>query len=114
MKHYFLKALILALTFSSCSGRSNNAPVPGDFDRKINPSIDGYVANENTAKKVAEAILLDIYGKQVLDQRPFSIKLEGDSVWIVEGVLKPGMDGGVAHIEIQKRDCKILKVTHGK
>ncbi len=38
----------------------------------------------------------------------------GDTVWVVEGTLSAGYDGGVAHIEIRKKDCMILKVIHGK
>jgi hypothetical protein len=42
-----------------------------------------------------------------------------NKIWIVEGSFKNKATslrdkGGVAHIEIQKKDCKILLVTHGK
>jgi hypothetical protein len=35
-------------------------------------------------------------------------------VWTVEGSLPDGWDGGVAIVEIAKRDGEILSVTHGR
>ncbi len=73
-----------------------------------------YVPNEETAIKIAEAIWLPIYGEKVLSEKPYYAVLKNDSIWVVKGSLKKGFKGGVPYIEIQKNDCKILKVTHGK
>lgn len=73
-----------------------------------------YVPNAECAIKIAEAIWLPIYGKGIYDSKPFTAVLKGDSVWVVEGTLPKRMLGGTPYIEIQKSDCKILKVTHGK
>jgi len=59
-------------------------------------------------------ILVSIYGQEIKNQTPFNVKLQGDSLWIITGVQKEIEIGGVAYIEIQKSDCKILNVTHGK
>jgi len=75
--------------------------------------VKEYVPDENTAKKIAEAIWFPIYGESVLNQKPYKAELKGN-VWIVTGTLSDSIDGGVAYIEIQKSDCKVLKVTHGK
>ena len=85
------------------------------FSKKNNQQITkDYVSDELTAKKIAEAIWVPIYGeKQIEEQKPFKVELK-DNIWIVTGTLKDFSDGGVAYIEIQKSDCKILKVTHGK
>jgi hypothetical protein len=74
----------------------------------------GFVPDEETAIKIAEAIWLPIYGKNVLNEKPYWAILEGDSVWIVRGSLPKGMVGGVPYIEIRKSNCEILKVEHGK
>lgn len=74
---------------------------------------DGYVPNKETAIKIAEAIWLPIYGKVIESEKPYIAELKDSTVWIVQGTLK-STKGGVAYIEIQKSDCKILKVTHGK
>src|SRR3989338_6827297 len=74
----------------------------------------GFVPNEETAIKIAEAVWLPIYGKEVVDrEKPFKATFEGD-LWHVEGSLPEGWKGGVAEIEINKSDGKVLRVTHGK
>ena len=78
----------------------------------INNNVD-FVPNEETAIKIAEAIWLPIYGEKIYQKKPFKAELENE-VWIVKGSLPLGMKGGVPYIEIQKKDCKILQVTHGK
>lgn len=83
-----------------------------ELKNNVNENMD-YVPNEETAIKVAEAILYPIYGEKIYKQKPFVVVLNND-VWIIKGSLPKGMLGGVAYIEIQKSDCKILKVTHGK
>jgi hypothetical protein len=75
---------------------------------------DGYVPDALTAKKIAEAVWLPIYGTSVLDEKPYQARIIGDSVWIVEGVLDHGKSGGTAYIEIRMKDGTVLKVTHGK
>lgn len=72
-----------------------------------------YVPNEETAKKIAEAIWLPIYGSKIENNKPYTAKLRDNTVWVVEGTLKEGK-GGVPYIEINKEDCRILLVTHGK
>ena len=58
--------------------------------------------------------MLPIYGEaQIAAERPFSA-LSRDSTWLVRGFLAPGRLGGVALVEILKRDGRILRVTHGE
>lgn len=72
-----------------------------------------YVPNEETAIKIAEAIWLPIYGVKIEKFKPYKAELKDNTVWVVEGTLKEGK-GGVPYIEINKKDCKILKVMHEK
>jgi hypothetical protein len=74
---------------------------------------DGFVPNQETAIKIAEAIWLPIYGREVLQQKPYYAKLIDNKIWIVEGTLKRRV-GGTAYIEIDKYTGTILKVTHSK
>ena len=74
----------------------------------------GFVPDQVTAIHIAEAVLVPIYGKeQVGSERPFTAKLDG-STWIVSGYIPQGVDGGVAEVWIDKRDGRILRVSHGK
>lgn len=87
---------------------------------------NGFVPDKKTAIAIAEAIWLPIYGENNLKRKkPFTAKLKDNKVWIVEGTLNVTrkrkdsteviiIKGGVPYIEINKADCKILKVTHGK
>jgi hypothetical protein len=75
---------------------------------------DGYVPNKETAIKVAEAVLIPIYGAaQVQAEEPFSAKLAAGQ-WIITGNLPAGADGGVAEVRISKATGQILSVRHGK
>jgi hypothetical protein len=73
-----------------------------------------YVPDEKTAIKIAEAILIPIYGNEVLEKKPFTARLINNKIWHVEGSINLDELGGVPIIEIQKSDCKILKITHTK
>lgn len=77
----------------------------------------GVLPNEESAIKVAETILVNVYGEKVLDERPFRAKLEGD-FWVISGTFhcpeSSGCKGGVAHIEINKKDGKVKSVIHDK
>jgi hypothetical protein len=75
---------------------------------------EGFVPNQTTAAILAEAILKPIYGEDSIDkQKPFKILLK-NNIWIVTGTLPKGLMGGVAIIEISKKDAKVLRVSHGK
>jgi hypothetical protein len=75
---------------------------------------DGFVPNQETAVRVAEAILVPIYGKNAVErEKPFTAQLSGN-VWTVTGTLPKEALGGVATVEIAKDTGCILRVAHGK
>jgi hypothetical protein len=59
-----------------------------------NPPKNAYVPDSRTAVRVAEAVLVPVYGEDtVKKERPFTAKLKGD-VWTVEGTMYcAGPDG---------------------
>jgi hypothetical protein len=74
----------------------------------------GFVPDKDTAIRIAEAVLLPVYGKKIIaDERPFSAVLQGDT-WRVLGHLDERTDGGVAEVEISKSDGRILHMAHSK
>lgn len=101
-----LKAILalslIILIFCSCIIKPTNT------NNNLN-----YVPNEETAIKIAEAIWYPIYGNKIENFKPYKARMKDSLIWIVEGTLEKGK-GGVPYIEINKKDCKILKVTHGK
>lgn len=102
--------LLVLLTVKICRADNFNK---AKMDNNINNLSIDYVPNKETAEKVAEAIWLPIYGEKVYGQKPYDVSLS-NGVWIVKGTLPKGMRGGVAYIEINKKDCRVLKVIHGK
>ena len=75
---------------------------------------DGFVPDEETAIRIAEAIWIPIYGKENIErEKPFKATLT-HRVWTVTGSLPEGLKGGAAIVEISKEDAKILKVIHEK
>ena len=85
-----------------------------DYPReKIIYPDDGYVPNELTAARIAEAVLVSKYGEKIYGQKPYRINLIKDSIWVVNGSVTGGGYGENAHIEIRKKDGKILKVFMG-
>jgi hypothetical protein len=84
---------------------------------------EGYVPNSDTAVRIAEAVLVPVYGsKQIESERPFKATLK-EGVWSVSGTLqcpdgKGGTTthcvGGVAVVRISKSDARILSMEHYK
>ena len=70
--------------------------------------------NKETAIKIAELILVKIYGKDVLKQRPWNVSLKGDTYEINGTFHEKNADGGVAEIKISKSDGRILEYLHWK
>jgi len=113
-------AILVILSILSCNSNNKyrkNIEEASFLYNDTLPGIipeNGFVPDKATAIKIAEAIWLPIYGKrQIDDEKPFIVELKDSNTWVVEGTLKSSK-GGVAYIEIQKSDCKILKVFHGK
>ncbi len=110
----YLRIMVVALVVCSISvmtfsGDERSAKRASGFI-----AASGFVPDEATAVRVAEAILIPIYGQTKIEsERPFTAKLNGN-VWTVTGHLPPGVDGGVAEVRIDKRDGRILRVTHAK
>jgi hypothetical protein len=80
----------------------------------------GFVPDEKTAVRIAEAVLMPIYGEgHIKSERPFTARLEGNR-WIVKGTLpKPRnaneiIVGGTAMAEIDKMDGRIIAIYHLK
>jgi hypothetical protein len=75
---------------------------------------EGFVPTAEIAFQIAEPVLVNIYGKETIEEeKPFFINLEND-IWVIEGYLAPGFKGGVAYMEIRKSTGEILKVIHTK
>ena len=95
-----------------------------NIDKKIagDKTIMDLKLDKDSAVKIAEIILVHIYGKSVLEQRPWEIT-ETETEFKIKGTLRlPLSDknqivvlvGGVAEIVIRKSDACIIRYTHTK
>ena len=72
------------------------------------------IKNQDILIKIIEPILFDIYGnKNIEKQKPYEIN-DFENHYVVNGTLEKNKKGGTFLIIIDKRNCQILKITHGK
>ena len=72
------------------------------------------VPNEETALKIAETVLVAVYGEEVLlSNQPFKVYYNDyKKSWVIIGTLPNDCVGGVAKVVIRKYDGKVLSITH--
>ncbi len=98
-------SLILAMWATAATG--------GDEQHSYVPPA-GFVSEAKTAVAIAAAVLGPIYGDEAIRrQQPLFARLDGD-IWTITGTLPRGFLGGVALIQIAKKDGRIVRVSHGK
>jgi hypothetical protein len=91
--------------------------ISGDLEHSYQPK-EGFVPLETTAKQIAEAVLVPIYGQKLISaQKPFKVVLK-DGVWIVEGSTPADRGalyvGGNFTVHISKMTGEILQLSHSK
>ena len=85
---------------------------PSQHAEGVTGTCEGpYVPDEATAVRIAEAVWLAFYGKEIYNSRPFRAEL-AQGVWIVSGSLPEGWQGGVPIARINRDDGRILQVIH--
>ena len=100
---------VVGVLLMSCSKDKKHSYIPPE----------GVIPDQHTAVTIAEAILMPIYGKNtILGERPFIATLRND-VWYIEGSLSQPTNsavrvGGVAEIEISRKNGTVIRISHGK
>ncbi len=105
--------LMIAIACANCNSEKLKTVDTISENGSVIP-VNGRVPNEETAIRIAEAVWLPIYGNDIYNSKPFHAKLISDSIWVVEGTLPEGHLGGVPYAAIQKKDGKVLKISHGQ
>lgn len=73
---------------------------------------DGFVPDAETAEKMAEILLIRMYGEYQIElEMPLRATLN-DNVWIVRGSGARIKLGGVAEMHIKKSDARIVYFKH--
>ena len=77
--------------------------------------LEGFIPDEITATRIAEAVWLPIYGESIYNKQPYEVKYNmALGYWRVTGTLPENVLGGVPEVHIRRSDGKILYVYHGK
>ena len=80
---------------------------------------EGVIPTADIAVKIAECVLLEIYGKESIEkEKPFSVNLV-NGIWVIEGHIPNGNDSaltfcGQSYVEIRKSNGEIIKLLHTK
>jgi hypothetical protein len=108
MRRYFIATILFIIILVVAHSQPKPAP---SFQPK-----EGYVPNAETAVKIAEAVLIPVYGeKEIISERPFKAVL-ADNIWRVSGTFHCDAArcfGGVAEVNISKKSGQILRMIHG-
>lgn len=118
MKYIFV---LFACCFLSCTRTTLDKQIIIDHLKLIQRDSSysylppqGFIATEEIAVQVAEPILFKIYGEdQITDQKPYQVNLI-DSVWVINGTLPVYYSGGTFFMVLNKKDGKILSISHNK
>jgi len=119
---------LLTFTLTACGQIKDNRITPGktyteqelkspNTDKSQHNVIDNktvIIKDSLTAINIAEPILFSIYGKDnIIQQRPYKVSFIVNQ-WIISGTLPEGRKGGTFLIIMDSRNCKIIRITHGK
>ena len=80
---------------------------------------EGFVPSADVALSVANAVLIPVYGKKLIDsEQPFTANLQRD-IWVITGTIpcqnppsSGACPGGAAEVRISKRTGQILFMDH--
>jgi len=112
--------LILAGVSFAQQDRSRPINEAGDVDAwtlgiKGYVPPNGFIADQQTALKVADAILVGVYGeKQIATERPLKVAPVKHDVWLVWGTVPKNLVGGAAVIKLSKKSGRVLFLTHAQ
>jgi hypothetical protein len=72
------------------------------------------VPDEAAALRIAESVLVSVYGDGVFVTKPFKVTYhDSDKTWHIIGSLPRNSVGGVPEIIIRKTDAKVMFIHHG-
>ena len=117
MKRFVLVLSLLTSLLIGCSYLEDKIAERHPSKHHYDPA-DGVVPDESTAAKIAEIVLKRAYGDETINRElPLRATLRADNVWIVRGTwpypYSSDAHGGVAAVEIAKKDGQIIRMSHG-
>ena len=115
IKKNIILLLILSITLIVTYANYKDSSFTTQKSSKIcNPSMVNLKIDRQTAIKLAEIVLVHIYGDRVLKQRPWNVEEGEDTFKIIGNPPMKDYWGGVAELTIRKSDAKIIHIIHGR
>lgn len=75
----------------------------------------GSISGAKDAVAKAEIIWVKTFGARVKKEKPYQVSYDAEKeVWLIQGSLPSGVEGGVANILIENRTGNVLAVWHDK
>jgi hypothetical protein len=93
-----------AVSDDQFAGQEGESSAAGTVNLRLDPK---------SAEKIAEIVLVKVYGADVLKQRPWIVETT-DTSFKFTGRLRDDEVGGVAEIEISKRNAAVRSIRHTK
>ena len=117
MKRFVVLLLLLTTIVIGCGYFEDKMAERHPSKHNYDPP-DGIVPDELTATKIAEIVLKRAYGDEIINRElPLRATLRSDNMWIVRGTssypYSSDTRGGVATVEISKKDGQIIHLSHG-
>jgi hypothetical protein len=117
MKRFVVLLSLVTSLLLGCSYLEDKIEERHPSKHNYNPA-DGIVPDELTATKIAEIVLKRAYGDEIINRElPLRATLRPDNVWIVRGTLphtySSDARGGVAIVEITKKDGQVIRMSYG-
>src|SRR5579862_9083217 len=104
---------VLVIACQSPRSADKRSTIAQTHPTEVPPESAQYVRDERIAVRIADSVLIQRYGRdQVEAEKPLRAALH-DTIWTVTGTLPSGHLGGVASIDINRADGRVIRVTHG-
>ena len=85
-----------------------------DFDQDVyvTRKINRYATVQDVVNE-SERLLMEIYGKDIVEERPWHV-MDTNDCYLISGSLPDDMLGGVAQLKVRKRDGFVWVYYHGE
>lgn len=74
----------------------------------------GIIPDKETACRIAESYFYKEYGENIYKERPYSVTLLYNGIWVVTTARHEWQSGGDGYIELDKSDGKVIRLIFGK
>lgn len=110
---FFIIAIVSVPLAPGQTPTSRPIPVKVDSEKERYPAPkEGLVPDKETAIKIAEVVLVRLYGEGIKSQRPYVVK-EDDYIWWITGTLPKDSFGIEFKIGISRHTAAVLYLTVG-